>query len=230
MSYLRLAAIVTLVCLGMAGPPLRGPPRVYAETRQCPDDFGSFAGETEALTCQCRAEATQRGEVWGTDVYTSDSSICRAALHAGVVPRLGGPVTVVPESGRSAYPGTTRLGIASYNFGPYESSFRFGGQALAFVPPASAAPVAAQQCPDDFVAFQDDPAPLVCLCPVEAMRRGSLWGTDVYTADSSICQAALHAGLLTRLGGQVSVTGEPGRRSYAGTTRNGQTFVQFRTL
>ena len=227
MNYLRLAAIVALVALGMAEPSLLGQSRVHAETRQCPDDFVAFAEETEPLTCQCRAEATQRGEVWGTDVYTSDSRICRAALHAGAVPRLGGPVTVVPESGRSAYPGTTRLGVASYDFGPYESSFRFGGQALASVPSASAAPAAAQQCPDDFVAFQDDPAPLVCLCPAEAMGRGSLWGTDVYTADSSICQAALHAGALTRLGGEVSVTGEPGRRSYAGTTRNGLSSYDF---
>ena len=72
----------------------------------CPDNFDVYAGTTEPVVCGCTAEAVKRGSVWGMDIYTSDSSVCRAALHAGAVGPNGGPVTVIPEPGRSAYPGS----------------------------------------------------------------------------------------------------------------------------
>jgi outer membrane protein OmpA-like peptidoglycan-associated protein len=59
------------------------------------------------------------------DVYSGDSAVCRAALHAGVVGPNGGSVTVIPELGRNAYPGVTRNGVRSSNYGAHPSSFRF---------------------------------------------------------------------------------------------------------
>jgi len=55
------------------------------------------------LACECSPEATANGSVYGMDIYTSDSSICRAALHAGVIGKPGGPVSVVTAAGRTAY-------------------------------------------------------------------------------------------------------------------------------
>ena len=78
----------------------------------------------------CTADATKRGSVWGMDTYTGDSSVCRAALHAGVVGQSGGAVTAIAEPGRDAYPGVTRNGISSSNYGHYNSSFRFDAQAM----------------------------------------------------------------------------------------------------
>ena len=95
------------------------------EPSMCPDDFGAFAETADPLVCTCSAEAAGRGSVWGMDIYTADSSICRAALHAGVLPRQGGVITVIPEAGRNAYPGVTRNGVSSSNYGGYRSSFRF---------------------------------------------------------------------------------------------------------
>lgn len=52
--------------------------------------------------------------------------------------------------------------------------------------------------------------------------QGPLWGTDVYTSDSNIGTAAVHAGLLaldeTRI---LQVTIETPLNNYNGTTRNG---------
>jgi outer membrane protein OmpA-like peptidoglycan-associated protein len=50
---------------------------------------------------------------------------------------------------------------------------------------------------------------------------------DVYTADSGICRAAAHAGVIGRSGGQVTVFPEPGRHAYAGVTRNGIRSANF---
>jgi hypothetical protein len=52
----------------------------------------------------------------------------------------------------------------------------------------------------------------------------SVWGTGTYTDDSSICTAAVHAGLITfATGGSVSYTIAPGLDSYAASTANGVT-------
>lgn len=226
-----MKSIVFLLLFAIAG---AGSAR--AQVSECPDDFDAFAGTTEPLTCACDAPATGRGSVWGMGVYTGDSSICRAALHAGAVTRQGGQVTVVPEAGRAAYPGSTRNGVSSSNFGAYRASFRFataaapGGGASTAAPgaPAPAAGASASaECPDDFSALADTAAPLTCTCSPEATARGAVWGMDVYTADSAICRAALHAGAVTRRGGEVTLTPEPGRAAYPGLTRNGVSSSNF---
>lgn len=51
-----------------------------------------------------------------------------------------------------------------------------------------------------------------------------VWGTDLYTDDSSICTAAVHVGRITReAGGSVTIETRPGAESYTGSTRNGVT-------
>ena len=67
-------------------------------------------------------------------------------------------------------------------------------------------------------------------CPPNG-KEGIIWGSDVYTADSSICTAAVHAGLFSlEEGGTVTVEFRPGRLTYGSTMRNGiksNTFGEF---
>jgi hypothetical protein len=65
------------------------------------------------------------GSVWGTDIYTQDSSICRAAVHAGVIAVGGGSVTAKAASGCKSYGGTSRGGVQSSDWGEYDASFYF---------------------------------------------------------------------------------------------------------
>jgi hypothetical protein len=177
----------------------------------CPDDFKALVDTTERLACTCSAEATKRGYVRGMNVYTANSSVCQAALHAGAVAKKGGSVTLIPEPARKAYPGVTRNGVTSYNDDASEGSFRFAGVA------------AFTDCPDDFKALVDTTERLVCTCSAEATKRGYVRGMNVYTANSSVCQAALHAGAVTKMGGQATLIPEPARKAYPGVTRNGVT-------
>jgi hypothetical protein len=80
-------------------------------------------GDTVQVVCPANCGAT--GATWGTDIYTGDSAICRAAIHAGMISNDGGEVTVVLEPGRPAYRGTRRHGIDSSDYGNYGSSYRF---------------------------------------------------------------------------------------------------------
>jgi len=66
----------------------------------------------------------KEGNVWGTDIYTADSSICNAAVHAGKLTMdNGGSVTIELRPGESSYKGTTRNGIKTSDYGAYGRSF-----------------------------------------------------------------------------------------------------------
>lgn len=58
-------------------------------------------------------------------------------------------------------------------------------------------------------------------CPPNG-TPSTIWGTDTYTDDSSVCTAGVHAGVITfSSGGYVFIQIEPGQDNYTGTTRNG---------
>jgi hypothetical protein len=63
---------------------------------------------------------------------------------------------------------------------------------------------------------------------VTGSTSGTIWGTDIYTDDSTIARAAIHAGLVTS--GQtrdILLTLEPGRSSYTASSRNGVTSLSW---
>ncbi|MGG5818408.1 LCCL domain-containing protein [Falsiroseomonas sp. HW251] len=194
-----------------AAPPVAGPPQA------CPADATGLAAGA-ALACVCPQTGGAGQAVWGSGPYTSDSSICTAALHAGAVSRRGGTVTLRMLPGQQRYVGSTRNGVQSINYGAYHASFQFDGVQTATGP---------QPCPDDMTAYAGSDEKLTCTCPAVSNPRGSVWGTDTYTADSAVCAAALHAGAVSRRGGEVTLRMLPGRPRYPGTTRNGVQSIDY---
>lgn len=67
---------------------------------------------------------SEYGPIWGTEVYTDDSSICAAAVHTGVIGFDGGSVTIEILPGRKAYAGSEQNGITSQEWDAYDGSFR----------------------------------------------------------------------------------------------------------
>lgn len=64
------------------------------------------------------------GFVWGTDVYTDDSSVCTAGVHVGVITlEEGGTVTIEIRPGQDAYEATMRNGVATLDYGPWGGSY-----------------------------------------------------------------------------------------------------------
>lgn len=78
----------------------------------------------DSLRCACSASQFSSGTVWGTEIYTDDSSICRAALHAGDIPPGGGGVEIEIAPGRRSYQGTNANGVTTQSYGPWKRSFR----------------------------------------------------------------------------------------------------------
>jgi hypothetical protein len=72
-----------------------------------------------------RVTGGSEGPCWGTDVYTGDSSIAVAAVHAGVV-KAGASAIVKVESVAPPpdFKGSARHGVTSHDFGRYGSAYR----------------------------------------------------------------------------------------------------------
>jgi hypothetical protein len=158
------------------------------------------------------------GSVWGTDVYTTDSDLGMAAVHAGVLkPGQKGIVKVTILGKRDRFEGSTRHGITSSEWDSWPVSFqvervaRFGIRLSARVLPD----------PGNLSAYRSSTGrPL--FFEVTGSDTGTVYGTGIYTDDSSLATAAVHAGVLA-VGkkGVVKVTMLPGQSSYKGSTKNG---------
>lgn len=191
-----------------------------AQMATCPDNMKSYSSlrNGEALRCVCRPNQMRRGSVWGTRRYTADSSVCRAARHAGAVGPAGGPVAVYRGGGCTSFVGTPRNGVNSGRWGNFGRTFQFRFP----VPACAGGVVAVRSCPRSMAAFRALPPgqAIRCRC-TPSQFRGSIWGSGRYTADSSTCGAARHAGAIGPNGGVVRVITAPGCRRFFGSVRNG---------
>lgn len=65
-------------------------------------------------------------KVWGSLNYTSDSDLCFAAAHSGVMERkMGGFCLVEGKPGMKNYYGSNQNGIRSLDYGVYKESISF---------------------------------------------------------------------------------------------------------
>jgi len=100
-----------------------------ANLLQAQPDPGSLAGIEQAkpgTSMLFEVTGSSDGAVWGTDVYTSDSSLATAAVHAGVLrpgERSVVRVTFV-DTLNVAFVGSDRNGVESQSWGPYPVGYR----------------------------------------------------------------------------------------------------------
>lgn len=183
-----------------------------------PIDHLQAIGETFEYECPANPTPFTGWEVTGTDIYTVDSSVCMAALHAGVITlEGGGRVAIVMRAGADSFAGTTRNGVTSLSWGESDRGFEVIG--LAEAPPPPTGPWAAHAM-DHRGAFGEM---FAYECPANG-TSGPIWGSAIYTDDSSVCTAAVHMGLITfESGGTVRIVMRPGLSSYASTSLNGVT-------
>ncbi|GAA6154131.1 hypothetical protein NBRC116587_35530 [Pseudoteredinibacter isoporae] len=177
-------------------------------------------------TLICAANQSKR-TIYGTDIYTDRSSICTAAMHAGLIQQAtGGGVTLETLPGQSSYTGTTRNGVTSLD-DPYPSGGSFALTAGSDLP--SLVIEKATWRTNMWPYRGQNDRVLYYACPPGSFK-GTLYGTDTYTDDSKVCRAALHSGLLTSSnGGVIKATVKPGEQSYTGSTRNGIKSKNFST-
>jgi len=88
----------------------------------CPYNLTAYRGQNNTkVSCSCGPASTSY--VWGTGVYTDDSRLCTAAVHAGVIPLSGGSIVATILPGQDHYDGTTQNGITSLSYGSWIGSY-----------------------------------------------------------------------------------------------------------
>ena len=89
-----------------------------------PNSLGGKPGQR--FTIYLPPGGVASGAIWGSDVYTDDSSIGTAAVHAGLISfENGGTVTIEIRKGQAHYQSATRYGITSASYGSWGGSFVF---------------------------------------------------------------------------------------------------------
>lgn len=176
--------------------------------------LGGFRGQSGAVLYFTVTGSTS-GSLYGSNPYTDDSSLAKAAVHAGLL-QAGqkGVVKVTMMAGLSSYPGSSANGVTSSGYGSWSGSFSIaaddGGNNPAIPSPGS------------MTGFRSAAPGSVYLFTVTGASSGSLWGTNVFTDDSGIAVAAVHAGVLRAdQSGTVRVVTSPGQSAYVGSSRNG---------
>ena len=92
--------------------------KAIGEGLQAVDLLGNATSGTTVVVCP---DGGTKGNIWGTDIDTNDSSICTAAVHVGLITyATGGPVRLMLTPGLSAPPG------APPGYRPYTGSNRNG--------------------------------------------------------------------------------------------------------
>jgi hypothetical protein len=173
-------------------------------------------GEQFDQDCPAGGEADT---IWGVELYTDDSSICTAAVHVGLLSfDEGGTVTYEIAPGEDRYESGIANEITSMSYGSWDGSFLFPdappgtGEFQPGVDSWAVTPLGRALAEGDSYEHQCGPGG----------TPGRIWGTQTYTADSSICTAAVHAGLISAAdGGTVAIEVIAGQETYEGTEANG---------
>jgi hypothetical protein len=169
---------------------------------------------------KCPAGGTL-GSVYGTGIYTDDSRVCSAAVHAGLITlAAGGKVTIKILPGRPSYLGSTRHGVTSSSYAAWTGSYSF------YVAPKVTGPIldGGRTWKATAAAYQGKIGSRYRYSCPPAGKLGPVRGTKVYAASSSVCSAAVHAGQISvTQGGNVVILMQAGRPSYSGTVKNGVT-------
>ncbi|MCE5257147.1 MAG: hypothetical protein LLF89_09935 [Spirochaetaceae bacterium] len=180
---------------------------------------------TPGTVVHVQVTASTAGTIWGTGIYTIDSALPAATIHAGLLANgQTGIIKVTIQPGQSSYTGSTQRGVVSQNYSSYPTSY-------------SIEPVT--QDYQNLVAMISDPGTVRNIAYVAAgktyvvwvtgtAKESTIWGTDTYTADSQLSEAVVHAGILrTGETGPVIVHVVSGLTHYAGSSRNGITSAEY---
>jgi hypothetical protein len=229
----RAGCLVTLLVAIVLGAAVEASSRPLAEPAV---EAGEWSADARSLrdktgsrfTYVCPADG-RPSQIWGTDIYTDDSSVCMAAVHKGVITVADGSTVVVEHlPGRESYTGSTRNGVTSANWGSYAGSFQvIGGSKGSDV---AGVKMGGGGWTATATAYRgQNGTRLRFVCPAGG-QLGTAYGTNVYTDDSSVCTAAVHMGLIKPAdGGRVTIEIRPGQQTYTSSTHNGVTSRQYGT-
>ncbi|CAH2311368.1 Hypothetical predicted protein [Pelobates cultripes] len=208
----------------------------------CSSDATSLNAPLTIVNCPPGC-ATMKGQVWGTDIFTADSSICRAAIHAGHLTNEGGPTWVKKEPGQKRYNASIKNGVKTSEHEEWSESFSFispsTNPSSSNIPKDTAQETVSNPATDTAQETISNPPKVYAhcawsaknlpalitrvRCPSECLNKdGDVWGSNPFTDSTAICRAGIHVGMFENdKGGEFIVVKKPGENSYQESNRNG---------
>lgn len=181
---------------------------------------------------QFNVTGSLEGSLWGSNVYTDDSSLAIVSVHAGLLSAgQSAVIRVIISPGLSFYVANTANGITSsaYNSewdGSFSVSNIQGTGVLMAWPGSIENPLSD---PGNLTSWRDFTGGAYYFTLTGDNTR-TIWGSSFYTDDSHLSTAAVHAGVLNNgQSGIVKATIEPGQKGYFSSTSNGVTSSEFNT-
>jgi hypothetical protein len=194
-----------------------------AEVLALPDtgNLVDYRGQNGAVGTFQVTGATD-GRVIGTRIYTDDSDVPTAAVHAGVVqPRETRNLSIKILGGKASYQGSSSRGIVSESYGRWLGSFEF------LDPPEVQDTSKVLPDPGTLKGYRDQVGNTLKF-DVTGKIQGVIYGDGTFTDDSDLATAAVFAGVLAP--GEravVDVTILPGQGHYVSARRNNITSFEF---
>ncbi len=153
-----------------------------------------------------------KGLIYGTIIYSFDSIICNSAVHSGVIKKVeNAKILVKVLPGMTFYQGTKQYEIQSTSIDKSDFSYSI----------EEAPPIIEVECKTTANQTQFSGTigmKFLVKCPPKCSKvPHNVFGNELYSGDSSICQSAMHAGTLNDRGGEVQFIIEPGKKLYFGT-------------
>ncbi|MFN3167969.1 MAG: LCCL domain-containing protein [Phycisphaeraceae bacterium] len=110
---------------------LQQPPLVGAESHYRIQNIVRFSAEQHGDVHRFRVTGSKHGSVWGAGVYTSDSHLGVAAVHAGLLESgETGVVTVRVVNPPSRFVASKRHGVSTHSWGHWDGAFEFVNDTL----------------------------------------------------------------------------------------------------
>lgn len=179
--------------------------------------------QCKGTTCnryECPAgclDATEK--VVGTVYYEMHSSVCRAGVHAGVIDNDGGWLDVSRQGRKDYFIKSYKNGVQS--LGKYQSANSFTVSRVT-VKAITCETTVAMMCPYEKPATHCPRLYCPRNCMEENPHISRVIGTRIYSDRSSICRAAVHAGVIRNdVGGYIDVMPVDTRKHYIASYQNG---------
>lgn len=167
----------------------------------------------------------KQGPIFGTFVYTIDSSICISAIHAGIIKGITeSNIQILTTPSLTFYQGSKQYNFLSASIDKAELSYQV----------SEATPVVSVNCKT--TASESSFSGTIGMtfiveCPSDCSKISSnVFGGKpeskskqlaLYSGNSSICQSAIHAGVMNDRGGEVQFSIQEGAKLYYGSRAYG---------
>ena len=174
---------------------------------------------SDKVRIKCRQNCLKfDGNVYGNIIYTDNSSICKSAIHAGIIKdSIGGVLTIKKSKSLDLYLGVLKNKIKSISVKKAQFSFQF--EEVSYI-----TNILCETTLLDLDFASGKGIKFHVKCPKKCnLSPVNIYGTKIYSSDSSICKSAIHSGELSENSkrGEVIIIILKGKKFYNGSTNFG---------